>query len=346
MTKILIASVFQKNCSGYYMLRAFKKLGVEIETIDYRDYWRLTFFNRIINKVCAEQRYFNVRKLNDAVYDKVVVYRPDFVLFTKAILFYPETLKKITHYTKIFEWYPDYLFFRKTCSAYYNETIPLYDCYFSFNFANVEMATQLGAKKSLFLPCAADPDYHHPTHPIEDEQKKLGSDIVFIGTWANERRAYYLEKLCSEGYDIKIYGDQWKKHPQNSYLHKKQAIIPSSLLIGNNMSKILNSSKITLAFVRDHNQETLGCRSYEIPACGAFMLHQRTSKITEIFKEDEEVVLFSSYEEMKEKIDFYLKHDDLRKKIARKGYEKIMQGGNFFTDRVQVILDVFNKMNN
>ncbi len=58
------------------------------------------------------------------------------------------------------------------------------------------------------------------------------------------------------------------------------------------MSRVLNASKITLSFIREHNKETLACRTYEIPVAGGFMLHQRTEKTGEALEEDKEAVFF------------------------------------------------------
>jgi len=46
------------------------------------------------------------------------------------------------------------------------------------------------------------------------------------------------------------------------------------------------------------------------------------SKLEELFQEDKEMVFFSSSEELLDKVLYYKEHDDKRKEIARRGWEK------------------------
>ncbi|PIR87911.1 MAG: hypothetical protein COU10_02030 [Candidatus Harrisonbacteria bacterium CG10_big_fil_rev_8_21_14_0_10_45_28] len=340
--KILIGGDIAQGGTIGFCVDAFKAIGVEAELFNYREHFRISFLNKALNKFRKIPHYFGVSGLNKKLLEKTQDIRPDFVLLFKPILVMPKTVKKLTKLTKVFSWYPDYIPFTKTCSAYFYKSIPFYDCHFSFNFANVEELKKKGAKLSLFLPCAADPDYHTPIKASDEEKKELGADVVFMGTYAKEKRSEYLERLCGDGYDIKIYGDDWERHPQSSCLWRKKCI-QSKTLYGKDMSKIFNASKIVLAFVREHNKETLACRTYEIPISGGFMLHQRTAKTDEVFKEGEEAEFFGSYEELKKKIDFYLKNESLREKMIQKGRERVLRE-DLFLHRVQRIIEVFKEL--
>jgi len=341
--RILLVGEFWKGSASFFTERAFLELGIEVKTINTGDFFSITFINRVINKFRRTPVYLGTASLNSHILSIAEHFSPDFILFLKPVLIQPRTVNKLGRIAKVFSWYPDYVLFPKTASSFFYESIPLYDCHFSFNFANVAELTKLGAKKSLFLPCAADPGFHRPVPVSEEEKKSLGADVVFVGTYANEDRSEYLEKLCGEGYYIKIFGNGWEKHPRNSCLWRKGAI-QSKALYAEEMSKVLGASKITLAFVRKHNNETLACRTYEIPACGGFMLHERTGKTGEVLKEGEEAEFFSGYTEMKKKIDFYLNHDELRKQIALNGRKKILEGGHLMVDRAKEIVAVFKEM--
>jgi len=332
-----------KAGSEIFIFNAFNQLNVETRLVDFSEYFRLSFLNKAFNKFRKVPCYWGVDPLNKALIEKTKEFRPNFVLLMKPIHVLPETVKELKKIAKVFSWYPDYVLFPKTCSTYFYKSIPFYDYHFSFNFENAKELKKRGAKESLFLPCAADLSCHYPVKVSPEEAKKIGADVVFLGTFAQEERFFYLEKLCREGYNVKIYGGSWEKCPKDSCLIKN-GCIQFKVVNCEEMSKVFNASKIVLSFVRSHNKELLGCRTYEIPACGAFMLHVRTEKTSEVFKEGEEADFFSSYEEMKNKIDFYLKNDELRKKIAAAGYQKIISGGCLFIDRVKVIIDVFNNL--
>ena len=75
------------------------------------------------------------------------------------------------------------------------------------------------------------------------------------------------------------------------------------------------------------NAETGNSRLYELPANGVMQICDRGAgnATAEIFEEDREIVLYDGVDEAVEKIRFYLRHDTIRHKIARAGYERVMR---------------------
>ena len=69
------------------------------------------------------------------------------------------------------------------------------------------------------------------------------------------------------------------------------------------------------------------------------MLHERTDEVQEYFVDGEECAMFSDTEEMVEKIDYYLRNDDARQRIARAGYERCLRSGYSIDDRASVVID-------
>lgn len=66
-------------------------------------------------------------------------------------------------------------------------------------------------------------------------------------------------------------------------------------------------------------------RVMDIMGAGGFVLTNYCPETAELFREDEEIVMFRTPEELVEKVDYYLKHDKEREQIAYKGYQKVMQ---------------------
>lgn len=55
------------------------------------------------------------------------------------------------------------------------------------------------------------------------------------------------------------------------------------------------------------------------------MLTNYCFETADIFEEDKEIVMFKTPEELVEKVDYYLNHDDERREIARRGQQKVLE---------------------
>jgi len=345
MKILLVGENFRGSAEESIYNNLIRLKDVEAEIFSTRELFKTSFINRVLNKFLKTPHYFGkgVKEVNKAVLQKVSSGCFDFVLFVKPSLIYPETIFKIKKYSKIVGFSNDNFFDLKVASDYFYKSLPLFDLYFIPALTDKqaeEISKKFNCKIIPFPLATADILCHHPVAVTLEEKEKLGADIVFLGTYAKgEPRVEYLERLCREGYDVKIYGNGWKwyKLPWNSCLRRKKRIIPGNTPC-EEMAKIIASSKIVLAFLRKH--EPIAWRTYEIPLCKGFMLHQRTKEAEEFLKPDKEAVFFDSYEEMKEKIDFYLQHPELRDKIAEAGYQRILNCGRLNHNQVKKMIEI------
>lgn len=66
-------------------------------------------------------------------------------------------------------------------------------------------------------------------------------------------------------------------------------------------------------------------RIMDIMGAYGFALTNYCSETADLFEEDREIVMFRTPEELAEKVDYYLSHDEERERIAAAGYEKVMK---------------------
>jgi spore maturation protein CgeB len=341
--KVLLVGESHEYGRINFYAKAFEKLSCKVYVLNTALYYKVQIINRIINHFIKVPIYFGTGGLASAILKKTLEVNPHFVLFFKPVFILEKTILGIKqHDIPIYSWFPDDVLYCKNSSRNFHHSVALYGCHFSTKSFNIQDFLKMGAKKAVFLPHAVDTSYHHPVEVSAEEKNKLGADIVFVGTYVKEERYDYLEKLCKEGYNIKVYGTCWDRCPRSSCLRRSQSIQFKGMY-GTDLSRVLNSSRIALAFLRKHNRDKHTARTYEIPACGAFMLHERTEEAKVIFQEGKEADYFNSFQELKEKIDYYLNHQAEAKEIASAGYRRVIKPDCSYEDRAQKILDVYSK---
>ena len=89
--------------------------------------------------------------------------------------------------------------------------------------------------------------------------------------------------------------------------------------------KIINQSKIMLGFFTKSNLDEYSIRSFEITACGSFLLSERTRFQKRFFREDKEAGYFDGIDECAEKIKYYLANPLERIKLELSGYRRAQE---------------------
>lgn len=89
--------------------------------------------------------------------------------------------------------------------------------------------------------------------------------------------------------------------------------------------KIFHESKINLNLTIKNIRAGIPLRIFDILASQGFLITNFQPELPLYFKNEQDLVWFTSPEELEEKVVFYLKHDTLRQKIATHGFEKIKE---------------------
>jgi spore maturation protein CgeB len=318
--------------------RAFEKLGHATEIVDVDRFYRIGLLNRVINRLLSVPIFLGTERLNREVLQAAARFSPDLCLFIKPVLMRASTLAALHASGRaVCSWFTDDVFFPGNASRELYRALPLFDCHFTTKSHNVPELLERGARNAVLVPHAVDTHYHYPVLPSAEERRRLGADVLFVGTWADDRRVEYLARLCADGYQVKIFGNDWNKTPAGSPLREKGAI-QFRAIYGRDFSRAVNASRIVLGFLRKHNRDTQTARTYEIPACGGFLLHERTVEATAIFREGVEAEYFDSYEELRAKIDRYLADPEGLELIRRSGHRRAVRPDLSYESRAELML--------
>ena len=108
------------------------------------------------------------------------------------------------------------------------------------------------------------------------------------------------------------------RRPPRSTLFPYTTLFRSGLF-NEDYARVFRAFKINLCFLRKINDDLQTSRSVEIPACGGFMLAERTNEHLALFNAGTEADFFSSNEELLALCRKYLEDDGLREQIAKAG---------------------------
>lgn len=94
------------------------------------------------------------------------------------------------------------------------------------------------------------------------------------------------------------------------------------------MPSIFKSSKINLCPTHRAIRSGIPLRSLDIMACKGFLLSNYQPELAEYFENEQDCIMYDSFEDAIEKIKFYLAQDDERERIAANGRQKIEENFN------------------
>lgn len=236
---------------------------------------------------------------------------------------------------KIVSYSPDNMALRHNQSQQYLECLPLYDYVVTNKSYIIDEMKKLGAREVLFVNNSYEPTFHHPRNLTMQNIRDFGGDVVFVGAW-EEERCQSLCYLADHEIRVRVFGTgRWRKYKHYS----PNLIIEERTLKGEDYCMALQASRISLCFLRKMNYDVQTTRTVEIPACGGFMLAERTEEHLAMFEEDMEAAYFSSNEEMLEKCRYYLENAEERRKIAQRGLFRCEASGYSNEQMIRKVID-------
>jgi glycosyltransferase involved in cell wall biosynthesis len=262
---------------------------------------------------------------------------PEMVLITGGSPVAASTLRELRQRmgALLVNYATDHPFNRLACARWVAANIPLYDLYVCTKRAIMDDVRAAGCRRVAFVPFGYEPSLHFPEEfSSREESERFTSDVVFVGGGDRDRYPYF-EELVREipNLHLNLYGGYWDRNPTLRRYFRGFAL-------GRDYRLAMRGAKIAPCLVRRANRDGHVMRSFELPACGAFMLAERTAEHQEFFREGEEVAYFSSPQELVDKVRYYLEHGDERKRMAEAAYHRVTSGNHSYADRLQQILEL------
>lgn len=305
------------------------------------------FFSKVII-FSTRDNYFRYgrEKMNKLFLDKINDEKPDFILLSMNYdEFEPETLLKIKEVapnSKLIHFFGDDEWRFEDWSRYY---APFFDyClatekdiseYKNDNIKNVY--SLIGTNSERFKPLNLEKKYK----------------IVFVGAPISDRPEY-IRFLMKNNVPITIFNPEWEKYPEFKEIY-------GGYLSHEDYVKMINQTKINLSFSKGFlpgsKKGQVKGRSFEIPACKAFMLVEDTQGGLRFYLKNLNKISFQNKEELLEKISYFLEHDKEREELSNYFYKQVinnytweLQFKKFFDEissknNLEKKIDFINKIN-
>lgn len=260
---------------------------------------------------------------------------PDLIWFDKAVTITLATLNALrARWPGVYAlaYSGDDMFNPRNQSRAWLERAPHMDLHVTTKSFNVQELFAIGARDVYFTDKGYSPEVHRPHEVTPEVFERFGGEAGFVG-WPEGARERSMRQLARAGVPVRVWGPwpRWKSAPNFR--------VEGRPLWNDDYARALSAFKINLGFLRRVNRDRQTTRSVEIPACGGFLLAERTEEHLQLFREDVEAVFFANDDDLIDKARWYLAHDAERRRIADAGRRRCLQDGYAYDTRLDRILE-------
>ena len=360
MAKILFVGQISPGQTSLMRMRAFERLGHTVRGVHTGEAWtRASWLKRQVQR--RLQRGSVVDEINRSVLKRAREFRPNLVWAEKQEFLRAETVEELqksdarcVHFT------PDPYFsvdWKRT--QLMDKAMGAFDVLVYCKSYERKQYEALG-KPVVYMPLGYCDEVHRP---LPSKDARWSCDVGFLGGW-EPRRERLLHAVAAAGVEVKIWGGYWDFLRDGKWTLRRHIILrqlsggdcfrfhrdellarahQGGEVYGDDYARALTGSKISIGFLRKACPDQHTTRTFEIPACGSMLLADRTQEHQEFFEEGKEAEFFDSCEELLEKTKFYCSNESARKRIAKGGYKRCIEGGYAYVRRLSTTLDALER---
>jgi len=319
---------------GKYFFESMKTNGVDIATNTNRFHrnplLRYTGL-RLIEKIKYEERIYYTNKYAQKVLEQCIEFKPDvFFVFNQSML-NPNIIKSIREKCKCLmvlslgddpwdsiRWQHDF-----------PHSLKYFDIIFSADPSWNNNIRKVAPQAKIFWHFGGyDENRFYPVNSnelMQSEKEVFTCDLAFTGSsYARKAEGAYRSDILSylTDYNLKIWGgDKWEYRFKFNPSLKK--CFQGGKLSINDLKKLYSTTKIFLNLPAPQVTWGFQPRVFEIAGCRGFQIADNRLLLRHLFSEDE-LVVFDSIPGLKEKIDYYIKNESERAKLANNLYKRVV----------------------
>lgn len=147
---------------------------------------------------------------------------------------------------------------------------------------------------------------------------QMAADAVNMEVTARDRQDVLTS--LAQYFDVTLYSNS--KLPQELQ-NNPRLISKGTVDYQAEMPLVFHNSRINLNITSRTIESGIPQRVFDILACGGFCLTNYQPEIAELFEDGKELVMYTDIEDLLQKVEYYLIHEEERAQIAKAGYEKV-----------------------
>jgi len=183
-----------------------------------------------------------------------------------------------------------------------------------------------------YLPECYNPLRHHPVEVGTEDQGVYGCDVATAGNLHSYRVAFFNEL---ERYDVKIWG---YPPPQWMRMGAVASMVQDKFVAYDTKARAFLCAKVVINNLHPAEIWGINARAFEIAGIGGFQLVDWRPGLDQLFKDGDELVSFRGMSDLRDKLDYYLVHQDERRRIATNGRLRA-EREHTYEHRLNVLID-------
>lgn len=286
-----------------------KNMGHEVELFDYM----------------GEMQTLGKAGMNQKLLKRIQTWRPTMAMFSLYTdQFDPSIIKRLQEYTKTFCFFHD-----DSWRVDYSRYWARHFSYFSTpDWRGQEKYREIGLFNSIYFPFGCNEKI------FRKQEISIKYDVSFVGGW-HPYRQWLIERIRKAGVSVEVVGYRWPKGEIDQdgmvkVFNESRINLNLSNSASWDMRYLASSPRALINQLRSKkNIEQMKARMFEVSGCGSFQLSYYVEGLANCYDIDREIGVYKDADDLIEKVQFYLAHDDLRETIALAGHERTLKDHTF-----------------
>lgn len=291
-------------------MQALGELSIECEYFPYLTSGFGSRLNRLFEAARTDYGWLRTTPAERLLVNAAKAFQPDLVLVLLGNYTSPATIRRVREATgaPIICWCQDHM---GTMGRQY-----LIGSRFDYVFAKDQTMVDLfrcytNMPAVHYLAEACNPKVHHSVTPTNNDRIRFGCEVATAAT------LYYFRSAILDAvsdFDLRIWGTLPRYYDGAlREKHMGQAVFTRDKAV------CFNAAKIVINTLHPMESGGLNARAFEVAGCGGFQLITHSDAVARHFEPGKEIETFKDLHELRDKVRYYLAHEEERRAIAEAG---------------------------